>query len=607
MCGIAGIYGYANASGRGIDRSALSRISEQMKRRGPDDAGLWFNNDNRIGLAHRRLAIIDPGPSGHQPMASGDAKHAITFNGEIYNYRFLQQLLRDRGQVLNTDSDTEVLLGLYRLFGQSMLEHLRGMYTFAIWDVEKQGLFIARDPYGIKPLYYADVNGDFQFASQLKALLSGGAISRQTNPVAEASFLLTGSVMEPDTAYLEIRALAAGHSIWVDQNGMDNPREFFRISDLFDISPGVPDDLSEMTDQAKTALLDSVKHHLVADVPVGAFLSAGVDSGALAGLATEVLDSPVHTVTIGFDEYRGTHDDETQLAARVSRQYATHHSQKIVTYSEFTDDFDNILEAMDQPTIDGVNTWFVSKAAAETGIKVMLSGVGGDELLGGYPSFVDIPKWRRRFGLGDRLPLLGTAFSQLAGPLGFLPVSPKAFGMFKYSGSFAGGYLLRRGLFMPWELKKLMGRDRAAAALEQLSVPACFNPELGTSDDFQNIAAMESQFYLRNQLLRDTDWASMAHSLEVRTPLVDTSLTKSLIPLVATRPGKHWLAQAPSSALPEQVTHRAKTGFTTPIANWLAKTPQLDQWKKFPWLDNGNGHWSRKYAVSLHQRLFVES
>ncbi len=607
MCGVAGIYKFAGMSDSGVDRESLIRVRDYMALRGPDDAGVWFSPDNRIGLAHRRLAIIDPGSSGHQPMESPFGDHVISFNGEIYNYRALQKNLIDNGYKLTSNSDTEVLLGLYHLYGESMLDHLRGMYAFALWDNEKQGLFLARDPYGIKPLYYACLRGEIRFASQVKALICGGGISKELNPRAEAGFLLTGSVMEPDTVYRDIEALPAGSALWVDQQGGLRSKLFLDITDLFSRNQTEPIDPEKMREEAREALLDSVKHHLVADVRVGSFLSAGMDSGAITSLAAEVLSDPINSVTLGFDEYRGSDNDETVLAARVAEQLNTNHTTRVVTHTEFEQDFDSLLAAMDQPTIDGINTWFVSKAAAEQGLKVMLSGIGGDELLGGYPSFQDIPAWNRRFGFCRYLPSIGKVSSSMARPLAFLPMSPKAFGLARYGHTAEGAYLLRRGLYMPWELASLMGRDRAESALESLNIPAVFAPGIASDNPFLMVAAMESRFYLRNQLLRDTDWASMAHSLEVRTPLVDTALTTRLMPLVAASPGKGWLGQSLSDPLPEEVTGRPKTGFTTPVGRWLLQSKNLDQWRKFPWLRYRHVHWSRRYACCLHQMVFANT
>lgn len=596
MCGIAGIV--RTRDGPVPDRDRLIRMRDHMIRRGPDDAGEWSDDHGMVRLGHRRLSIIDTSAAGHQPMLSSFGPHAITFNGEIYNYRALRSELEDQGYRFHSASDTEVLLALYHRHGDDMFGHLRGMYALGLWDADRRSLLLARDPYGIKPLYYCSDGRSLAFASQVRALVAGGGIGAEVNPAAEAGFLLTGSVPEPHTWFRDIRCLPAGGRLWVE-NGVVGPVRFHADvrSDLAMAAPEhrMPEEKSALV---REALVDSVRHHLVSDVPVGIFLSAGIDSSALAGLATEVLDTPPVTVTLGFDEYSGRPDDERPLAQVVSRHYGTRHHQRRVGREEFEADLPAILDAMDQPTIDGINTWFVSKAAAELGLKVMLSGIGGDELFGGYPSFADIPRWKRRWGWMSRVPgLADLAWSaRRLDPLGVIP--PKAWALPQYAGTYAGGYLLRRGLFLPRDLPGLMTRERLVEAEALLDVPAWFSVE-GRSLHGR-IAAMESAFYLRNQLLRDTDWSSMAHSVEVRTPLVDRDLTRALAGVLAAGAGKRLIATSPRPGLPAPLLDRARSGFTTPIAGWMqscrlpgAKAPMAGPAR--------GGHWARPYALALRE------
>ena len=604
MCGIAGIFQYDNAQGYGADQSALRNISASMRSRGPDGEGFWVSQDESVALAHQRLAIIDPGPGGHQPMRCRFDDYVITFNGEIYNFRILRKQLHAFGHRFATASDTEVLLRLYQHYGQKMLEHLRGMYAFAIWDPQRRGVFLARDPYGIKPLYYSLKGGELRFASQVKALFQGGSISAEKNVAAEASFLLTGSVMEPHTIYQDIFCLPAGYKMWVDSDGPTKPVAFESIAELFCFGSSRTNEKKDPVDIIREALTESIDYHLVSDVPVGTFLSAGIDSASVSSLANSALDTQIQSVTLGFDEFQRSKFDETQIAAETASSIGTRHTMRKVTHAEFDQDLDNILTAMDQPSIDGINLWFVSKAAAEQGLKVMLSGVGGDELFGGYPSFNDIPRWMRRYGWMSRYSTLSDLMPHAAKLLHFLPISQKAFGMPQYAGSWGGGYLLRRGLFMPWELPAFMGRERAKEALDRLEVPECFESSLQFKNSYCYVAAMESTSYLRNQLLRDTDWASMAHSVEVRTPLVDFELTAKIVPLVNQRPGKHWLYSVRGDPQPGQSSMRKKTGFTTPIGSWITCNQRLDRWKRYPSLSADHVHWSRRYAVCLHEIFF---
>src|SRR5262245_5795437 len=308
--------------------------------------------------------------------------------------------------------------------------------------------------------------------SQVKALLVGGKVSRNREPAGWFGFCLFGSVPEPFTTYQEIRALPAGSTLWVDRVGSGEAKQYFSIADTYctaeaGSSPANEEDLKLA---AREALLDSVRHHLVADVPVGAFLSSGIDSAALVGLMRDVGQRDIQTVTLAFEEFRGTEDDEAPIAAEIARQYGTRHTTRLVTEREFRDDLPKILDAMDQPTIDGLNTWFVSKAARELGLKVAISGLGGDELFGGYPSFRDVPLCVHALAIPGRIPGLGDLVRRLLSKLSHFSrvANPKAAGLLKYGGSYAGAYLLRRGLFMPWELEAVIGADIARLGLRRL-------------------------------------------------------------------------------------------------------------------------------------------
>ena len=624
MCGIAGIFAYHSAAPT-VDRDELRTIRDHMLTRGPDGYGEWFSGHGRVGLAHRRLAIIDLSERGAQPMVSAEGNLVVSFNGEIYNYRALRQSLEANGCVFHSDSDTEILLHLYAVKGEAMLEDLRGMFAFALWDARKQALLLARDPYGIKPLYVADDGWTVRFASQVKALLTSPRVSRLPEPAGLAGFYLFGSVPEPYTLYQEIRAVPAGAYVWVYGAGPCEPVSYCSIARIWaeaeETPPVAPRDLPALV---REAVLDSVRHHLIADVPVGAFLSAGIDSGALIGLigdaraavrqggeASATEEGTLQTLTLAFEEFRNTNADEAPLAQQVARHYGVDHRVRIVGEAEFQADLPRILAAMDQPSIDGINTWFISKATKEAGIKVAVSGVGGDELFGGYPSFRDIPRWMHLLWLPGCLPGLGALADHLQvafSPL-FRHLNPKAAGMLRYGGKLPGAYLLRRGLFLPRDLPDLLGKDLAEAGLMRLQPLRHIESRLvsdGTAltprSNYGRIATLEAALYMRNQLLRDTDWASMAHSLEVRTPLVDIQLLKALAgPLVTARGGvsKHLLAESPACPLPKNVVDRAKTGFTTPIASWQQRGDSAQVWKQVPSLDHSNCPWARRWGRAV--------
>lgn len=606
MCGIAGIYAYHYAANP-ADRGELRTIRDHMAARGPDGCGEWHSDNERISLGHRRLTIIDLSERGAQPMKSSDGKLIVTFNGEIYNYRQIRASLEAKGYSFKSESDTEVLLHLYADKGEEMVRDLRGMFAFGLWDVERNALLLARDPYGIKPLYYADDGWTLRFASQVKALVAGGKISRNQEPAGWVGYYLFGSVPEPFTTYQEIRALPAGSTLWVDRAGTREAKQYFSVAETYcdAEATGLPADDQDQQLAVREALLDSVRHHLVADVSVGAFLSSGIDSGALVGLMRDAGQQEIQTVTLAFEEFRGRAEDEAPIAAEIATQFGTRHTTRVVTEREFQDDLPKILNAMDQPTIDGLNTWFVSKAAHELGLKVAISGLGGDEIFGGYPSFRDLPLCVRALALPSRIPGLGdtarglmTAFGQ-ASHIG----NPKAAGLLKYGGTFAGAYLLRRGLFMPWELESVVGAETARLGLRRLSplryIDSVLKPR--PRNAFGKVAVLESSLYMRNQLLRDTDWASMAHSLEVRVPLVDVALLRS-VTAANTRhrwKSKQVLANSPTVPLPSKVIERSKTGFTTPIRSWLQRDKQIQKWRKVPSLTGANCPWARRWAFQV--------
>lgn len=574
MCGIAGMFAYRD-SAPPIDEAELLRIREHMVKRGPDGAGLWISPDQRVGLAHRRLAIIDLSETGAQPMATADGRLTITYNGEIYNYRELRRELEAKGCAFRSQSDTEVLLHLYADRGTDMVHSLRGMFALGIWDARERTLFLARDPFGIKPLYYADSGGTLRFASQVKALLKGGAIDTAPEPAGSAGFLLWGSVPEPYTLYRNILALPAGSTLAIREGVVEAPRVYFSVRDTLVRAQREPRPfcLSERAALAQ-ALRDSVQHHLVSDVPVAVFLSAGVDSSLVTSLASEAQQAPLRTLTLGFREYEGLPDDEVPVAERVASVFGTRHETLWISRANFEEELAPILDAMDQPSTDGVNAYFICRAAARAGIKVALSGLGGDELLGGYPSFNDVPRLARWLRLAAFAPLAGRLARALAYPVLSRFASPKFAGLFEYGGSYEGAYLLRRALFMPWELREVLDPVAVHTGLERLrTLPRVADSIRGIHSGHARVAAMELSWYMRHQLLRDADWAGMAHSVEVRVPFVDADLFRALAPYIVSGdvPRKSDASAAVKIPFAEEILRRPKTGFSVPVRDWIAR------------------------------------
>ena len=603
MCGINGIFAYAPGA-RPVDAEELIASRECMRSRGPDAADVWISGDGRVGLGHRRLAIIDLSEGGAQPMRRGE--RVIVFNGEIYNYQELRAQLEGDGVRFTSHSDTEVLLALYDKLGERMFAPLRGMFGIALWDGAARKMLLARDPYGIKPLYYADDGGTVRVASQVKALIAGGHVDKRFDPAAAAGFFLRGTVPEPFTMYRAIRALPAGSYCWIDSSGVQEPVPYFSIAATLRHAVENPREVSdgERNEIVHDAVLESVRYHMVADVPVGAFLSAGIDSTAVVALARESGATDLQTMTLRFEEYRGRDNDEAPLASLVARQYGVRHTIRELTLPTFRDELPRIFAEMDQPSVDGLNSYFISKAAAELGLKVALSGTGGDELFGGYTSFRDIPRWMPITSRLTRVPGLATGVYKLNDALARRSrhISPKMGEILRYGASYAGAYLVKRGRFLASELPAVLGEDIAREGLQRLDllqlIERTVTPDPGTP--YARIAALESSLYLRNQLLRDMDWASMAHSLEVRVPLVDAHLLCKLAPVLVTRRerGKQILANAPRPSLPEAVRARRKTGFTLPIKEWLQQEGRVEFGKR-SWarkvyevmFSDANGYW----------------
>jgi asparagine synthase (glutamine-hydrolysing) len=588
MCGINGIFAYA-ADAPPVDAEELTRSRECMRSRGPDAASQWISADGRVGLGHRRLAIIDLSPGGAQPMHRGEL--ALIFNGEIYNYQELRARLEAQGRTFTSHSDTEVVLALYDAMGEAMLNELRGMFAFALWDGARRRMLIARDPYGIKPMYLADDGKTLRIASQVKALIASGRVDRQFDPAAAAGFFLRGTVPEPFTMYRAIRALPAGTYCYVDSRGVGKPQTYFSIAATLREATGSALRLreDERVPFVHDAVLESVRYHMVADVPVGAFLSAGIDSSAIVAFARESGATDLQTMTLRFAEYRGRDNDEAPLAALVARQYGVPHTIQELGITDFRGELPKIFAAMDQPTVDGLNSYFISKAAAQLGLKVALSGAGGDELFGGYTSFRDIPRWMPITSVLSHVPGLGEGVYRLNTALARRSrhISPKMGEILRHGSSYAGAYLVKRGRFLASELPEVLGPEIAAEGLRRLDllslIEQTVTPDPGTP--YARVAALESSLYLRNQLLRDMDWASMAHSLEVRVPLVDAHLLRKLAPVLVNRTGrgKQILANAPRPGLPDAVRNRRKTGFTLPIRQWLAQEEGRVEFGKRSW------------------------
>ena len=548
MCGIAGILTTDPWSDKLT--ASLTGMQAALRHRGPDDQGLWVDPAAGVGLTHTRLAILDLSPAGHQPMASPDGRYHIVFNGEIYNFQDLRAELEQEGLSFHTGTDTEVLLQLFHRDRAQMLRKLRGMFAFCIWDQQEQTAFLARDPLGIKPLYLAITPKRLLFASELRPLTSCGLFQPTLNANAVQRYFETGSVPEPLTLANEVTLLEAGQSLtWKPGHTQTHPHPWhLTFSSTF---------TGDATAHTRAALQHSVRQHFVSDVPVGLFLSGGIDSTVLLALAQATGHQRLSTFAIAVDDPAA---DESALARRSALHFGAVHHELRLDASNVRPWFADFLHHLDQPSIDGFNTFIVSALARQHGMKVVLSGLGGDELFGGYSSFQKIPTLLRLHPLLSRLPGLYRLLQRGK------PQHRRLADFLHSPGGVGDAYSALRGIFSKAEAQTLTrwltGSETAPVAPPQ---PL---PDLNLGDA---ISRLELTRYLRNQLLRDSDVMSMAHGLELRVPFVDQELWQqtAMIPAKQRLRGQKSLLTAAVPEIPEWILNQKKRGFLFPYQKWL--------------------------------------
>jgi asparagine synthase (glutamine-hydrolysing) len=583
MCGIAGIIGAPNEG----NQAALRRMTDAMRQRGPDDQGFWTSpvhpSGHSVMLGHRRLAILDLSPLGAQPMIHPATGDATVLNGEIYNFQALRAELPDVPAALQSSGDTAVLLRMLADRGESTLPRLRGMFAFAFWNKATGHLLIARDPMGIKPLYFTtnpSGSGDwsFAFASEVRALLASRLIREpRLNPKAVASVLWNGFTVAPDTAVTGIESLLPGEAMWLDGQGRVLRRfSYWRHPEH---RPGH----TATQEEVETALMDSVSAHMISDVPLGIFLSGGIDSSAVANLAKRAGAAEINSFTLIFEE---ADRNEAVFARQVADAIGTRHQEILLTQQSFLDNLDTALDSLDQPSFDGLNSYFMSRAVRDAGFKVALVGTGGDELFGGYQSFSDLPRLHAGMSALHRLP---GAFTKLATSMtgallsrpshGFPPQTrwAKLPAMIEQDGSLLGLYQMAYALFLPQTQRALLHESIRSEFLPD-GLPtvrrAAMLADIEARPSLDAISALEHRMFLGERLLRDTDAASMAASLETRLPFVDTELL-SVINRMDTRTRflplktKQALRQAGLKGLDSRMFDRPKSGFELPFNRWL--------------------------------------
>jgi asparagine synthase (glutamine-hydrolysing) len=584
MCGIAGIVGRLDAS----NRAALQRMNNAMIHRGPDAGGTWESAADDRGwgalLGHRRLSILDLSPAGAQPMIDPVTGHVIVFNGEIFNFRELRRRLEVGGQTIHSTGDTAVMLRALGLHGLEAISWLRGMFAFACWDPLQRRLLLARDPLGIKPLYVArsrnpGANWSVAFASELRALLASGLLGTpHLDPQAVASVVWNGFVVGPETAVKDVDLLSSGEAIEFDAAGKETRRkEYWRISDASPDNTTSEDDLAAV-------LEEGLKVHLASDVPLAVFLSGGVDSAATANLARRAANDSIHTFTLAFEEQEF---NEAPFAREIAAAIGTQHHEVLLTEGDVVEQLESALDSLDQPTFDGLNAYYLSKAVRNAGFTVALSGTGGDELFGGYPSYRDLPALQRWSQRSSWMPssLRVAAAKAATWPLrrtrAAVPPQTrwaKLPEMIHHGDDLLALYQHAYALFLPKFQDELLARDftRPLALGLSSAMHRRLLSETGGRTPLSAISVMEQRLFLGERLLRDNDAASMACSIEQRLPLVDQVLFDSVNRLPESARysplgRKAILRRIGLRGLDPALFDRPKSGFVLPFDRWIRR------------------------------------
>jgi asparagine synthase (glutamine-hydrolysing) len=634
MCGICGVIGIEHTEQA---EAITRRMMEAIRHRGPDDDGLLVAPSVALGM--RRLSIIDL-PGGHQPVFNEAGNVAVVFNGEIYNFRQLRGALEARGHVFRTHSDTEVIVHAYEEWGEDCLRELRGMFAFAIWDARESGtsgngarqarIFLARDRLGIKPLYYSLADGAFLFASEVRALIASGRITARVAPASLEAYLLFGSVAEPSTIVENVFSLPPGHCITL-RAGAPIPavqsKRYWDFSEaaLQTDSPR-PKNFKDAARDLRALLEETVRDHMIADVPLGVFLSSGLDSTALVALASR-SQADLRTFTVVFPEQNFS---EAKISRETAKHFKTNHQEVLLGPDQVLAQLDDAVNSLDQPTMDGLNTYFVSRAAHLAGLKVTLSGLGGDEIFGGYSTFTTTPKAAFLAGLGRWVPgPLRRLTADVAIKFAAGDAVLKASAAWRSPNDFPHAYYFTRLLFTPSRVHRLLApyfdnheenKNPPAPVWRQRIQET--TRQARRLDSFNSVSCFELQSYMVNTLLRDTDAVSMANSLEVRVPFLD----HRLVEFVGRLPKKFksmdgvpkaLLVEALSDVLPDNVVGQAKRTFTLPWNLWLRGplgvrlsqelanlTPELRQYMNLravrgSWQNFVIGHtsWSRPWSL----------
>jgi len=572
MCGISGIY---NCLSKDINsKKIIEKIIKLQDKRGPDGNGIWQSKCKKTTLGHNRLSIIDLTEKARQPFVSKNTNLVITFNGEIYNYKEIRKELSQNHIEFKSNSDTEVILESYKFWGIKFLNKLRGMFSFALWDDLEKKLILARDPFGIKPIYYFKNNGIFYFASQVKSLLSIEDIKFKFSNAGLVSYYLWGNVQEPYTLYDNIKSLKKGTCLIIDKDNNEKIIDYANIKNLILNSEKISfKDENEKLSYLKNIIEETVNYHHVSDVTRTLLLSSGVDSNIILGAMNEESKKNCSALTLDF-KYTGK-QNEVILAKESADINRIQHVISEIKNNEFVTLVENFYKDMDSPTNDGFNNYLISYLAKKNNSKIIISGIGGDEFFFGYPSFKIVPKINTNLKYLPKLNFINSFLKKnIYSFLKKNKLKTKYSGILEYGREVNSAFMLVRSLFLPFEIKELISQQQFEEGYEELNfMNSSYNEIKEIGDTRLAIMYLEIKYYLCSKLLKDSDWASMSHSVELRTPFVDWFFFKKLIPLIKLDKNfsKSTTISSFKEKLPRNLKNRKKTGFVIPHHDYLKK------------------------------------
>ena len=567
----------------------INAMCDSMKHGGPDDSGIYLDDTYHVALGHRRLSLLDLTSAGHQPMQSPNKNLSIVFNGEIYNYIEIKNILISLGHQFVSNTDTEVILASYEQWGTGCFEKFNGMFALALFDKVSGKLILARDHAGIKPLYYSINKEAIYFSSEVRAFKSLN-INWKQSADWKIYFLLFGYIPEPFTTLDNVFSLEKGTYKEIDLKTFKVvDTKYFQFTYHYTIFSE-----QEAIEKIRTAMEKAVKQHLISDAPIGLFLSGGIDSSILTLLANKYAGNQLQTLSIDFEETTYSEHKYQQLIIDATK--ANHRTFK-VSKQDFLNAIPDILSAIDQPSNDGINSYFITKYAKESGLKAVLSGIGADELFGGYPSFNRVNKLKIAKYIPNYLLQAAVLF----------PDDKRKKIQFLADQTFPGNYLFNRGFFTPDAVSLYLDipLNKVTQVINSLSVPK----NIYSLHPLEQVSYEETNWYMTNQLLKDTDYMSMWNSVEVRVPFLDKELMQLIYTIhpdirYSNKQIKHLLIKSFMDVLPEAIWNRPKQGFVFPFQHWFADSNlpavnDLHANKLKSGLKSGKTHWSRYWCYNL--------